>query len=117
MLSSAACAMNPSTFSSLPSTTNAVESLHRVAKGKYPDVLKVALMSVYKNDMASALEHLAACKNIPTSFERLTPTVRAQKAKTAQKARVKRMRDNDDNDGPPDKHSDFRKYTVHNIPY
>ena len=114
MLSCAACSMDTSTFSSLPSSTNAVESLHRTAKGKHPDVLKVALMSVYKTDMASALEHIAATKNIPTSFERLTPTVRAQRAITAHKARAKRMRDiNDDNsDGPPDKRSDFRKFML-----
>ena len=104
--------MDPSTFSSLPSSTNAVESLHRVAKGKYPDVLKVALMSVYKTDMASALEHLAASKNIPTSFERLTPAVRAQRAISTHKARAKRMRENESSDGPPDKHSDFRKFIM-----
>ena len=90
MLSPVACSMSPSTFLSLPSSTNAVESLHRMAKGKSPDILKVALMSVYKNDMASALEHLAATQSIPTSFEHLTPSVRVQKAKTAQKARAKR---------------------------
>ena len=111
MLSSAACSMDTSTFSSLPSSTNAVESLHRIAKGKHRDVLKVALMSVYKTDMASALEHIAAAKNIPTSYERLTPTVRAQRAVVAHRARAKRMRDDDDNgDGPPDKRSDFRKF-------
>ena len=61
--------------------------------------------------MASALEHIAAAKNIPTSFERLTPTVRAQRAVAAHRARAKRMRDDDDNgDGPPDKRSDFRKF-------
>ena len=115
MLSPVACSMSPSTFLSLPSSTNAVESLHRMAKGKSPDILKVALMSVYKNDMASALEHLAATQSIPTSFEHLTPSVRVQKAKTAQKARAKRIRDsNDDGDGPPDKRSDFRKSIMHN---
>ena len=91
---------------------DAVESLHRIAKGKHPDFLKVVLMSVYKTDMASALEHIAATKNIPTSFERLTPTVRAQRAVVAHKARTKQMRDVNDNnsDGPPDKRSDFRKF-------
>ena len=114
MLSPVACSMSPSTFLSLPSSTNAVESLHRMAKGKSPDILKVALMSVYKNDMASALEHLAAIQSIPISFEHLTPSVRAQKAKTAQKARAKRMRENDDGDGLPDKRSDFRKSIMQN---
>ena len=111
MLSSAACSMDTYTFSSLPSNTNAVESLHHMAKGKRPDVLKVALMSVYKTYMASALEHLAATKNIPTSFERLTPAVRAI---VAHKARAKRMRDSnsDNGDGPPDKRSDFRKFML-----
>ena len=112
MLSSVACSMDTSTFSSLPSSTNAVESLHRIAKGKRPDVLKVALMSMYKTDMVATLEHIAASKNIPTSFERLTPLVRAQRAVVAHKARAKRMRDIDDgnSDGPPDKRSDFRKF-------
>ena len=59
--------MDPATFSSLPSSTNAVESLHRVSKGKHPDVLKVALMTTYKVDMACTLEHMAASKHIPTS--------------------------------------------------
>ena len=84
MLLPAACSMSPSTFFSLSLSTNVVESLHCMAKGKTPDILNVTLISVYHNDMASALEHLAASKSIPISLERLTPTVRAQNAKAAQ---------------------------------
>ena len=86
----------PSTFSALPSSTNAVESLHKGAKGKHANVLKVALMSTYKVDMASALEYTAATKNIPICYEKLTPSVRKQRAIVAEKARVKRMRKDDD---------------------
>ena len=46
-------------FDDIPSDTNAVESHNRVSKGSAPDVLKVALMTTYKVDMAAALEHLA----------------------------------------------------------
>ena len=54
--------------------------------------------------MACALELLVASKSIPMSFER---SVRAQKAKVAQKARAKRIQDCDDNDA--DRRSDFCK--------
>ena len=107
MLPSSVGSMKPSTFSALPSSTNAVESLHRGAKGKHADVLKVALMSTYKVEMASTLEYIAATKNIPTSYEKLTPSVRNQRAKVAERARVKRMREDDDMDGPPDKRRHF----------
>lgn len=110
MLSAATSSMDPSTFSSLPSSTNAVESLHRVSKAKHPDVLKVALMTTYKVDMACALEHIAATKLIPTSYELLTPEVRAARSKTAKRARAKRMREDDSSEGPPDKHSDFGEW-------
>ena len=59
--------------------------------------------------MARALEHIAAKKLIPTSYERLTPDVCAVRLK---RANAKRMRDKGDNDddGPPDKRSNFRTY-------
>ena len=100
------------TLPSLPSSTNAVESLHRATKQKYPDVLRVALMTVYKVDMAQTLEHIAAKKQIPTTYERLTPDVRTARLRTTKKANMKRMRDkaNDDDEGPPDKRSNFSKY-------
>ena len=101
MLSPNVGSMKPSTFSALLSSTNAVESLTKGAKGKHADVLKVALISTYKVDMASTLEYTAATKNIPTCYEKLTPSVRNQRAKVAERANVKRM--NDDVDGPPDK--------------
>ena len=107
MLSASVGSMKPSTFSALPSSTNAVESLHRGAKGKHADILKVALMSIYKVDMASTLEYIAASRNIPTSYEQLTPFVRENRAKVAGRAKVKRMRENDDVDGPPDKRRHF----------
>lgn len=121
MLSASVGSMKPTTFAALPSSTNAVESLHRGAKGKQADVLRVALMSTYKVDMASTLEYIAATKHIPTSYERLTPSVRKQRAKVAEKARVKRMREDDDVDGPPDKRRHFGNYNnslrVHTYSY
>ena len=77
MLSSATTSMDPVSFAALPCSTNAVESLHQATEQKYPDTLKVALMTAYEVDMARALEHIAAKKLIPTSYERLTPDVRA----------------------------------------
>ena len=105
MLSSTTSSMDPLSFASLPSSTNAVESLHLATKQKHPNVLKVALVTVYKVDMANALEHIAAKKQIPTAYERLTPDVRAANSKTAKRANAKRMyeRADDDDDGPPDK--------------
>ena len=102
--------MDPATFSSLPSSTNAVESLHRVSKSKHPDVLKVALMTTYKVDMACTLEHMAASKHIPTSYQHLTPDVREERSKAAKRARAKRMREHDSSEGPPDKRSDFGEH-------
>ena len=111
MLSSATSSMDSASFASLPSSTNAVESLHRATKQKYPDVLKVALMTAYKFDMACTLEHIAASKQIPTSYERLTPDVRAARSKAAKRATAKRLHEKtDDDDGPPDKRSNFSKY-------
>ena len=67
-------------------------------------------MAVYKTNMASALEHMAATKNIPTSFEHLTLTVRAQWAAVTHKARAKQMRGihDENNDGLPDKCFNFQ---------
>jgi len=106
-MSAATSSMDSATFSALPSSTNAVKSLHCFSKGKHPDVLKVALMTTYKVDMACALEHIAATKLIPASYELLTPDVRAARSKAAKRTRTKRMRDCDSSEGPPDKRSDF----------
>ena len=62
-------------------------------KWPHTDVLKVALMSVYKTDMASAAEQRthSSKKDIPTSFECLTPAVSAQRVIVVHKARAKWM--------------------------
>ena len=83
MLSSASSSMDLALFASFPSSTNAVESLHRATKQKYPDVLKVTLMTVYKVDMACELERIATNRLIPTSYERLTPDARLKASKKA----------------------------------
>ena len=60
-------------FQLLPETTNAVESHNRTSKRSSADILKVALMSTYKLDMAAALEHLAKTHGIPTSYMDFAP--------------------------------------------
>ena len=57
--------------------------------------------------MASTLEYITATKNIPTCYEKLIPSVRNQRAKVAERARVKQMREDDDVDGPPGKRRHF----------
>ena len=106
MLSS--CFSTNRAFDEIPSDTNAVESHNRVSKGSAPDVLKVALMTTYKIDMAAALEHLAQGNNIPTSYENLTPEARSRRTATANKARSRKRARIDDGDGPPDKRSNFQ---------
>ena len=109
MLSAATSSMDPATFTSLPSSTNAVESLYGATKEKHPDVLKVILTMAYKVDMASALEHVAALKQIPTSYERLTPDVRTTRSKVAKRANAKRMHEKAE-DEDADKQSNFSKH-------
>ena len=46
-------------------------------------------MSTYKVDMALALEYIAATKNIPICDEKPIPSVRNQRVKVAERARVK----------------------------
>ena len=68
-----ACCSDNKAFQLLPETTNAVESHNRTSKRSSADILKVALMSTYKLDMAAALEHLAKTHGIPTSYMDLAP--------------------------------------------
>ena len=46
-------------FHRLSNSTNTVESYNQLCKGPTPDVLSVAMMTIYKLDMAATLRHLA----------------------------------------------------------
>lgn len=81
--------MSEEEFQQLPSTTNAVESHNRLSKTGKPEMLRVAMLTTYKVDMAMALEHMAAREGILTG--------RKQPHK----------REHDDDEGPPDKNDDF----------
>ncbi len=98
-------------FQDIPDTTNAVESHNCVSKGRYPDILGVAMMATYKVNYAAALEHLARTKGIPTSFDDLTPPAHVKRTKVANTSR-NRKRAGDDSDRPPDKHQGFKKGTL-----
>ena len=104
-------------FNLLPNSTNAVESHNRCSKGTAPDILKVALLSTYKKDMAASLEHLANCQGIKTSYVNLTPAARAKQLAVANKARSRKRAqyENEETDGPPDKCKDFKK-GIYNFP-
>ena len=96
-------------FNTLPQTTNAIESHNRCSKGTSPDILKVAMMSTYKVDMAAALEHLAASKGVVTSYENLSPAARVHHSKMSNNARNQKRTAEGDAEGPPDKHQHFKK--------
>ena len=115
-----ACYSDNKAFQLLPETTNAVESHNCASKRKSADILKVALMSTYKLDMAPALEHLARNHGIPTTYVDLTHDARAKRVRTANAARSrKRAREEEERDGRPDKYKDSKKgphsLTVDNI--
>lgn len=110
------CCSTNEEFQLIPNTTNAVESHNRVSKGSRPDILKVALMATYKIDMVSTLEHLANKQGVQTSYYDLSVTARAQRTKSANKARSRKRARNDDNaEGPPDKHDNFKKGMCRNV--
>ena len=110
MLASCCSEMNETTFSSTPSTTNAVESHNHCSKSDKPDILKVPIMPTYKIDMAATLDHLAASQGIRTSYESLSPAARASRSIKANKThQKKRSRHSDvDQDEPPDKKTNFK---------
>ena len=105
------CFSSNDAFPEIPSDTNAVESHNRISKGTSPDVLKVALMTTYKVDMAAALEHLAQGHGISTTYESLTPEARSRRTAAANKARSRKRARCEDGDGPPDKKSHFQAGT------
>ena len=108
MLTSATCVMDPALFESIPHDTNAVEAYHRFSKGKAMEPLQVALMTVYKEDKLAALQYLASCKGISTTYNDKTPAGRKKRADKANASRSrKRAREAGYEDGPPDKSSQW----------
>ena len=81
--------MDPALFESIPHDTNAVEAYHRFSKGKAMEPLQVALMTVYKEDKLAALQYLASCKGISTTYNDKTPAGRKKRAdKATEKVQV-----------------------------
>ena len=64
--------------------------------------------------MACAFEPIATRSMIPTSYELLTPEVKAAHTKSSNRARAKRLRDisNYDDEGPPDKRCNFGMFQL-----
>ena len=89
MLSVCCSEMGVDVFQSLPDSTNAVKSHNRCSKGDKPDTLKIAMLSTYKVDMASALEHLANSTGIKMNYVDLTSDARAKHSAKANKARAR----------------------------
>lgn len=59
MLSLHFSTMSEEEFTSLPTSTNAVESHTQLSKHDKAEILCVALLTTYKIDMATAIEHMA----------------------------------------------------------
>ena len=92
-------------FRKLPTSTNAVESHNRLSKANQPEILKVAMLTTYKVDMATALEHMARSEGMSTSYD---DTSEEARVKTATKTRAKRRLEEGEDDGPPDKRRHFQ---------
>ena len=66
-------------FNSLPTSTNAVESYNQLSKVNKPEILCVALLTTYKIDMASALEHMARSDGLSTDYSERNDEYRLRK--------------------------------------
>ena len=73
--------MSEEQFKKLPKTTNAVESHNRLSKVGQPEILRVAMFTTYKIDMAVALEHMAKCEGMQTGYEDTNEEVKLRKGK------------------------------------
>ena len=105
--------MGKQSFMKLPSSTNAVESYNRISKQQKPDILKVAMMYTYRQDMAAALENLAISKKVSTTYVGMTPKSRQKVAVRQAKARRKRLLRSEEDDGPPDKRRHIERMCSH----
>ena len=107
MLSHHFSEMSEEQFLKLPKTTNAVESHNRLSKVGKPEILRVAMLTTYKIDMAVALEHMAKCDGMKTSYDDTNEEMKTRGGKAAKKARAKRKIEKSDDEGPPDKNKHF----------
>ena len=88
MLTACHANMPKERFNALPSSTNAVESHNRLSKKQHPEILKVAMLTTYKVDMASTLEHIARLEGVSSSYG------------ITQGSKRKRKENFDEDDGP-----------------
>ena len=103
MLSHHFSTMDGDQFIKLPTSTNAVESHNRLSKVQKPEILRVAMLTTYKVDMAMALEHMARRDGMTTSYD---DTSEEAKLRNATKRAKRKIEEGDD--GPPDKNKDFQ---------
>lgn len=115
MLSHHFSAMNEEEFKRLPTSTNAVESHNRLSKIDKPEILCVALLTTYKIDMASALEHMARTEGLSTDYTERNDEYQKKNSRAVQKCRAKRKLQAEDDEGPPDKQKHFQQgiYVIH----
>lgn len=102
--------MDPEYFTSLPNSTNAVESHNRFGKSQHPLPLKEAMMLTYKEDMVKTLEVMARRRGMQVCYESQDIEARAHRSEQQNKARNKRLAAEfrDDPEGPPDTHKKFK---------
>lgn len=90
MLSHHFSAMDEEEFKRLPTSTNVVESHNRLSKINKLEILCVALLTTYKIDMASALEHMARTEELSTDYTERNDEYRMKNIRAVQKCRAKR---------------------------
>ncbi len=114
MLSACYSTMDPERFQALPNSTNAVESYNRFPKAVHPEILKVTLMSAYREDMAKAIAVMAQQRGLATTYEKLSLSARLNRSTQQNSARRKRLQceDEDEASGPPDTKRKFGGETV-----
>ena len=83
-------------FNDLPTSTNAVESHNQLSKNNQPEILGLALLTTYKVDMASVLEHMASSEGLLTDYSERNDEYRLKNSSTVKKSRAKRKQQIED---------------------
>ena len=96
MLSPHFSKMTEEEFTSLPTSTNAVKSHNRLSKHDRAEILSVALLTTYKIDMATVLEHMARNEGLSTSY---TENSAEQQKKNSNAVRKSRQKEKSKNRG------------------
>ena len=75
----------------------------------------MALLTTYKVDMASALEHMARTEGLLTDYTERNDEYQKKNSRAVQKCRAKRKLQAEDDEGPPDKQKYFQQdiYVIH----